>query len=43
MHYYEPTPILLDGTCQLVDAGVLLVVSAVLPVVSQLVFQRRDI
>lgn len=43
MQYYEPTPILLDGTYQFVDAGVLLAVSVVLLVVGRLSFARRDI
>ncbi len=43
MNYYDPTAILLSGTYGLVDAGVLLAVSVVLLVASQLVFQRRDI
>lgn len=43
MHYYEPTPILIDGTYQLANVGVLLVVFTVLLIGSQVVFQRRDI
>ncbi|AHG01446.1 hypothetical protein HALLA_03395 (plasmid) [Halostagnicola larsenii XH-48] len=43
MNYYEPTPILIDGTYQLADVGVLLVVFTVLLIGSQVVFQRRDI
>lgn len=43
MHYYEPTPILIDGTYHIMDAGVLLIVSIALLVASQELFQRRDI
>lgn len=43
MQYYEPTPILIDGTYPLLDAGVLLAVSIGLLIVSQFVFHRRDI
>lgn len=43
MHYYQPTPILIDGTYQLADAGVLLAVFIVLLAVSHVIFQRRDV
>ena len=43
MHYYDPTAILIEGTYNLANAGLLLVVSVVLLIGSQLLFQRRDI
>lgn len=42
-HYYDPTTVLVEGTYNLVDAGILLVVFLVLLIASQLLFQRRDI
>jgi hypothetical protein len=42
-HYYEPTPILIDGTYELIDSGILLVAFFGLLLLSQLLFHRRDI
>jgi ABC-2 type transport system permease protein len=42
-YYYEPTSVLIDGTYELADTGILLVVFFVLLVVSQLLFKRRDL
>ncbi|WP_255171390.1 ABC transporter permease [Natrononativus amylolyticus] len=42
-YYYEPTPILIDGTYDLADTGILLALFVVLLLVSQLLFRRRDI
>ena len=42
-HYYEPTPILLEGTYELLDTGVLLLAFVLLVIVSQALFQRRDL
>ena len=42
-HYYEPTPILLAGTYELMDAGILLAGFLSLLIVGQVLFQRRDI
>lgn len=42
-HYYTPTRILVGGTYDLMDGGVLLGGFLVLLLVSQLLFQRRDI
>ncbi|WP_134670929.1 ABC transporter permease subunit [Halorussus marinus] len=42
-HYYAPTPILVDGSYELIDAAILLAAFLGLLVVSQLLFQRRDI
>jgi len=41
--YYEPTPILIDGTYELVDSGILLVAFFGLLLLSQILFHRRDI
>lgn len=42
-HYYSPTPVLIDGAYELMDIGVLLVGFLGLLIMSQLLFQRRDI
>jgi ABC-2 type transport system permease protein len=42
-HYYEPTPILIDGTYELVDSGILIVAFFGLLLLSQVLFHRRDI
>ncbi|WP_323174285.1 ABC transporter permease subunit [Natrialba sp. PRR66] len=42
-YYYDPTPILIDGSYELLDTGVLLVAFVVLLLVGQVLFQRRDI
>lgn len=42
-HYYEPTQLLIDGTYELVDTGILLALFLALLIGSQLVFRRRDI
>lgn len=42
-NYYDPTRVLIDGSYELIDAGVLLAVFLVLLIVSQTLFQRRDI
>lgn len=42
-NYYDPTPILVHETYDLLDAGILLVIFLGLLIVSQLLFQRRDI
>lgn len=42
-HYYEPTQVLLEGSYELVDTGILLALFLVLLVGSQLLFRRRDI
>jgi len=42
-HYYEPTPILIDGTYELIDSGILLVAVFGLLLLSQILFHRRDI
>jgi ABC-2 type transport system permease protein len=42
-HYYEPTPILIDGTHELIDTGILIVAFFGLLVLSQVLFHRRDI
>ncbi|NHX36842.1 MULTISPECIES: ABC transporter permease subunit [Halolamina] len=43
MRYFDPNEVLLDGTYDLVGAAVLLGMTAVLLVVSQVIFVRRDI
>ncbi len=42
-HYYDPTPILLDGTYELIDSAILLVAFVGLLLLSQILFQRRDV
>jgi len=42
-HYYEPTLILIDGTYELVDSGILLVAFFGLLLLGQMLFHRRDI
>jgi ABC-2 type transport system permease protein len=42
-HYYEPTSVLIDGTYDLIDSGILLVAFVGLLLLSQILFQRRDI
>lgn len=42
-HYYDPAAVLIDGTYDLLSAGVLLTVFAVLLIASGLLFRRRDI
>ncbi|MFC4440188.1 MULTISPECIES: ABC transporter permease subunit [Natrialbaceae] len=42
-HYYDPTPILIDGTYRLADTGILLAAFLVLSIVSRFLFRRRDI
>jgi ABC-2 type transport system permease protein len=42
-YYYEPTPILIDGTYELIDTGILLVAFFGLLLLSQILFHRRDI
>ncbi|WP_121744065.1 ABC transporter permease [Natronorubrum halophilum] len=42
-HYYEPTPILIDGSYELADSGILLVLFVALLLVGQFLFRRRDI
>ncbi|GAA0505417.1 ABC-2 type transport system permease protein [Halorubrum aquaticum] len=42
-HYYEPTPLLIDGTHDPIDAGILLVAFLGLVLLSQVLFDRRDI
>ncbi|WP_254544141.1 ABC transporter permease subunit [Halomarina pelagica] len=42
-HYYSPTPILVDGTYEPADTGVLLAAFLALLFVGQLLFRRRDI
>ncbi|SNR58578.1 ABC transporter permease subunit [Halorubrum vacuolatum] len=42
-HYYEPTPLLIDGTYDLIDSGILLVSFVGLLLLSQILFHRRDI
>ncbi|GGL67199.1 hypothetical protein GCM10009039_26520 [Halocalculus aciditolerans] len=42
-HYYQPTPILLTGTYELMDAGILLAGFLGLLIIAQVLFQRRDI
>ncbi|WP_435335029.1 ABC transporter permease [Haloarchaeobius sp. TZWWS8] len=43
MHYYDPAAILVDGSYDLLGAGILLVATAVLVLVSRAYFQRKDI
>ncbi|MGA9401087.1 ABC transporter permease subunit [Haladaptatus sp.] len=43
MHYYDPTAILVSGNYDWAGAGILLVGTAALVLVSRAVFQRRDI
>lgn len=42
-HYYAPTPVLIDGSYELMDTGILIAAFLGLLVVSQVLFQRRDI
>lgn len=42
-YYYEPAPVLINGTDELADTGILLVVFLILLVASQLLFKRRDL
>ncbi|WP_050048295.1 ABC transporter permease subunit [Halanaeroarchaeum sulfurireducens] len=42
-YYYEPTPLLIDGTYDLIDTGILLAAFVGLLVLSQILFHRRDI
>lgn len=42
-NYYEPTPVLIDGTVEPLDAGILLVAFLGLLVLGQILFDRRDI
>jgi ABC-2 type transport system permease protein len=42
-HYYSPTPVLIDGSYELIDAGILIVAFLGLLIVSQVLFYRRDI
>lgn len=42
-HYYSPTPVLIDGSYELMDAGILIAAFLGLIIVSQILFQRRDI
>jgi len=42
-HYYSPTPVLIAGTYDALDAGVLLAAFVALLAVSQFLFRRRDI
>ena len=41
--YYEPTPILIDGTFEAIDSVILLVAFAGLLILAQALFERRDI
>jgi ABC-2 type transport system permease protein len=41
--YYEPTPVLLDGTFEPIDSVILLVAFAGLLILAQVLFERRDI
>ncbi|MFO8114679.1 MAG: ABC transporter permease subunit [Halorubrum sp.] len=41
--YYEPTPILIDGSYELIDSAILLVAFVGLIILSQALFERRDI
>lgn len=42
-NYYEPTPILVDGTYESLDAAVLLVAFIILLIAAQVLFKRRDL
>lgn len=42
-NYYEPTPILVDGTYEPLDAAVLLVAFIILLIAAQVLFKRRDL
>lgn len=42
-HYYSPTPVLIDGSYELMDVGILIAAFLGLTIVSQVLFQRRDI
>ncbi|OYR39754.1 MULTISPECIES: ABC transporter permease subunit [unclassified Halorubrum] len=42
-HYYEPTPILIDGSFEPIDSAILLVAFVGLLILSQVLFERRDI
>lgn len=42
-HYYDPTPLLIDGSYDLIDSAILLVAFFGLLLLSQILFQRRDI
>ncbi|MFC6763832.1 ABC transporter permease subunit [Natrinema soli] len=42
-HYYSPTPVLIDGSYELVDIGILIATFLSLLIVSQILFERRDI
>jgi ABC-2 type transport system permease protein len=42
-NYYNPTPVLIDGSYQILDTVVLLAAFLVLLIVGQILFQRRDI
>lgn len=42
-HYYEPTPLLIDGSYELIDTGILLVAFVGLVLLSQILFYQRDI
>lgn len=42
-HYYEPTSILIDGTFELIDTGILLVAFFGLLLLGQILFRQRDI
>ncbi|SMO35752.1 ABC transporter permease subunit [Halorubrum cibi] len=41
--YYDPTPLLIDGSYELIDTGILLVTFAGLVLLSQILFYRRDV
>jgi len=43
MRYYDPNEILLEGTYELADAGILVAMTAVFFVAAQLWFTRTDI
>lgn len=42
-NYYNPTPILIDGSFRILDIGVLLAAFLLLLIVGQILFQRRDV
>lgn len=42
-HYYSPTQVLIDGTFEVMDVGILLVGALGLLIVGQVLFKRRDI
>jgi ABC-2 type transport system permease protein len=42
-HYYEPTPILIEGSYEAIDSGILLVTFLGLLLFGQILFHRRDV